>query len=306
MQKFRFLGPRKRVWLGLSLALTVLALATVILIRPKLGIEFAGGSELIIVRTDKFAGPSPEETITQLFNQLNLELIQNLSLEGGQRLVRTVSLSPEQTKSLNEAIKPTGLEIIQFTQIEPSISQEIKRRSLLSLLAASLAIVAYIAYSFRRLPQGLSSWRFGITAIIALAHDVLITYATYLWLGKYFNFQLDSLLITALLTVMGFSVHDTIVVYDRIRERISHQPRLLEAEKFELLAEEALQETLARSLATSLVVIVVLIALVIFGHLAIRSFVVALLIGITIGTYSSIALAAPLLVVWQRAKRIKS
>ncbi len=306
MQKFRFLGPRKRLWLGLSLALTVLALATVIFIRPKLGIEFAGGSELIIVRTDKPTEATPEETIAQLFSQLNLELIQNLSLEGGQRLVRTVSLNPEQTKSLNQAIKPTGLEIVQFTQIEPSISKEIKQRSLLSLLAASVAIVAYIAYSFRRLPQGLSSWRFGITAIAALAHDVLITYAAYLWLGQYFNFQLDSLLITALLTVMGFSVHDTIVVYDRIRERISHQPRLLETDQFELLAEQALQETLARSLATSLVVIIVLVALVIFGHIAIRSFVVALLIGITIGTYSSIALAAPLLVVWQRAKRIKS
>ncbi|TSC65800.1 MAG: protein translocase subunit secF/protein translocase subunit secD [Candidatus Berkelbacteria bacterium Gr01-1014_85] len=304
MTKFRFLGPRKRLWLGLSIVLTVLALATVIIIRPKLGIEFAGGSELIIVRTgDKTE--STEAEIKQLFSQLKLEVIQNLALEGNQRLVRTVSLNQEQTQALNQAIKPTGLEIVQFTQIEPSISREIKQRSLLSLLAASLAIVAYIAYSFRRLPQGLSSWRFGITAIVALAHDVLITYAAYLWLGQYFNFQLDSLLITALLTVMGFSVHDTIVVYDRIRERISHQPRLLENDQFELLAEQALQETLARSLATSLVVIIVLIALVIFGHLAIRSFVVALLIGITIGTYSSIALAAPLLVVWQRAKRVR-
>jgi preprotein translocase subunit SecF len=162
-----------------------------------------------------------------------------------------------------------------------------------------LAIILYIAYSFKNVPQPASSWRFGVTAIIALVHDVFITIGIYAILGHFFGYEVDALFITALLTVMGFSVHDTIVVFDRLRENMIHE-RIDTLEKFEAVANDSLVQTLNRSLNTSLTVILVLLAMAILGGASIRPFVVALLAGVTVGTYSSIAVATPLLVYWQQ------
>ena len=153
----------------------------------------------------------------------------------------------------------------------------------------------YITWSFRKVPKPTSSFRFGISAIVALIHDVLVLLGTFSILGHFFGIEIDSLFVTAALTVIGFSVHDTIVVFDRIRENL----RRVGGENFAEVVNDSILQTLDRSLNTSLTVILVLIALLIFGGDTIRWFVLALLVGVTSGTYSSIFNAAPLLVVWQ-------
>ena len=163
------------------------------------------------------------------------------------------------------------------------------------MIVASIFIVLYIAFSFRQVSKPASSWRFGITAIVALFHDILLIIGVFAILGKFLGVEVDTLFVTALLTIIGFSVHDTIVVFDRIRENLQKNI----GKKFTEVANISVVQTLGRSLNTSLTVIFVLIALLLFGGETIKWFVVALLIGIISGTYSSIFNATALLVWWE-------
>lgn len=163
------------------------------------------------------------------------------------------------------------------------------------MIVASLLIVVYITWSFRSVPKPTSSFRFGVSAIIALIHDVLVLLGLFSIFGHFFGVEIDSLFVTAVLTVIGFSVHDTIVVFDRIRENLKR----VGGENFGEVVNDSILQTLDRSLNTSLTVVLVLSALLIFGGETIRWFVLALLIGVISGTYSSIFNASPLLVVWQ-------
>jgi preprotein translocase subunit SecF len=171
----------------------------------------------------------------------------------------------------------------------------------LSVLFASIAIVVYL--SFRFAPGGfVSGLKYGVTAVIALIHDVLVVTGIFAIMGKFAGWQIDSLFVTAMLTIIGFSVHDTIVIFDRIRENLKNRTK---DDVFEDIVNRSVNQTLARSINTSLTVILTLLALVIWGGPVIRLFVVAMLIGVITGTYSSIFNASPLLVVWEQiaAKR---
>ena len=163
-----------------------------------------------------------------------------------------------------------------------------------AVVVASILIVLFIAYSFRSVPKPASSLKFGICAIIALLHDVLVLLGVFSILGHFFHVEVDSLFLTAILTVIGFSVHDTIVVFDRIRENL----RRLGGEHFENVVNASILQTLSRSVNTSMTVILVLFTLLLFGGESIRWFIVALLVGVISGTYSSIFNASPLLVLW--------
>src|SRR5205823_1891336 len=164
-----------------------------------------------------------------------------------------------------------------------------------AVIAASVAILLYVWFSFRKVAK---PWRYGTCAIIALLHDVLVVVGVFSILGWLFNIQIDALFITALLTVVGFSVHDTIVVFDRIRENMQRRT----AETFEQVVNASLVQTMARSLNTSLTVLFTLTALTLFGGASIRNFTLALLIGIFSGTYSSIFNASMLLVIWEKGE----
>jgi preprotein translocase subunit SecF len=179
--------------------------------------------------------------------------------------------------------------------VGPTIGNELKQKAVLAIILACVMIVIYISYSFRKVPKPASSFRFGISAIVALIHDVLVVVGLFAILGYFWHVEIDTLFVTALLTVIGFSVHDTIVVFDRIRENL---PRYL-SRKFEEVADISITQTLARSLNTSLTVVFVLLALLLFGGESIRWFVVALLVGIISGTYSSIFNATALLTWWE-------
>ncbi len=183
-----------------------------------------------------------------------------------------------------------------FETVGPAVGQEIQNRSILAVAITSLGILAYIAFAFRKVRH---PFRYGVCAIVAMLHDALLVVGVYAILGRHFGVEVDALFITALLTVIGFSVHDTIVVFDRIRENQLRRP----GESFSSVVNYSLVQTLVRSINTSLTVLITLIALYLFGGVTIRdNFVLALLIGIASGTFSSIFNASLMLVVWENGE----
>jgi preprotein translocase SecF subunit len=187
------------------------------------------------------------------------------------------------------------LQVLDNANVTGSVAGETTRNAVIAVIVASVAILLYIWFAFRKVDK---PWRYGTCAIIALLHDVLVVLGVFSILGWLLNFQIDALFITALLTVVGFSVHDTIVVFDRIRENMQRRT----SETFDQVVNASLVQTMARSLNTSLTVIFTLSALTLFGGTTIRPFTLALLVGIVSGTYSSIFNASMLLVMWDKGE----
>jgi len=186
--------------------------------------------------------------------------------------------------------------------IGPAISSHLRTRAVKAVIIVMVVIILYVAYAFRRVSKPVSSWKYGMTAIIALIHDVLVILGTFALLGNLLNVEVDVMFVTATLTALAFSVHDTIVLFDRVREVKRRQPK----DDFETVMNTAINSTLVRSLSTSLSIAFVLIALLVLGGTVIRWFVVALLVGTISGAYSSPFTAAPLTVFWHRWKKNKS
>ncbi|MDP7069181.1 MAG: protein translocase subunit SecF, partial [Candidatus Peribacteraceae bacterium] len=186
---------------------------------------------------------------------------------------------------------------MQFTTIGPTVGASLKKRSFWALGIAAVAIVLYIAFAFRKIPRKLSPWRFGIIAVITLLHDVIITVGIFVLISQITSFEFDTLFITALLTILGYSVNDTIVIFDRIRDNLTDQGR---KEDFATVADRSLSQSITRSINTSVSTLIRLSCLFIVGSESIRGFVLTLIAGAIIGTYSSLFLATPLLVYWKK------
>ncbi len=286
---------RRKWYYFISLAVILPGLFALVLWGLPLGPDFTGGTLLEV----KFSKQVSRNEI--------IEVGKTKSIEFGETgiqvtatntyLLRSNPLDDNQVNSLTNTFKEKdpNLSILRKETIGPTIGQELLKKSLLSLGIASLLIVLYIAYAFRSVPKPASSWRFGICAIIAMLHDALVLLGVFAILGHFLAVEVDALFVTAVLTVIGFSVHDTIVVFDRIRENLNRTSY----KSFEETVEHSIMQTIGRSINTSLTVVLVLFALLLFGGISIRWFVAALLIGIISGTYSSIFNAAPLLVTWQ-------
>ncbi len=183
----------------------------------------------------------------------------------------------------------------RFDTIGPTIGQELRSRSFSAIGLAVIAIILYIAWAFRHVAKPVNSWKYGTIAVFTLLHDIAIPIGVFSFLGHYKGVEVDTLFITALLTIMGFSVHDTIVVFDRIRENLR---KLKLTEQFDTTVNRSVNETIVRSLNTSITVLLVLLAIYVWGGETIHYFALALIVGIIFGTYSSIFVASPLLVVW--------
>ncbi|MGA2967929.1 MAG: protein translocase subunit SecF [Candidatus Levyibacteriota bacterium] len=286
----------KKYWYFLiSLVVIIPGIISLILFGLNLSVEFTGGSNLTLAFPSKVSNKELMQ-ISGIFTQNKIK-IQNLTTSGNQVLIKSQPVSQSQDILIMQDLKKDLGNVDQqsYETIGPTIGAETLKNAIYALVIASVLIVLYITWSFRSVPKPTSSFRFGVCAIIALIHDVLVLIGLFSIFGHFFGIEVDSLFVTATLTVIGFSVHDTIVVFDRIRENL----RRVGGENFAEVVNDSILQTLDRSLNTSLTVILVLIALLIFGGDTIRWFVVALLIGITSGTYSSIFNASPLLVVWQ-------
>ncbi|MBI3069867.1 MAG: protein translocase subunit SecF [Candidatus Levybacteria bacterium] len=287
---------KKYFYFLVSLLVIIPGLISIALFGLRLSIDFQGGSR-VEIQNSKFKIQNSEAEVRGIFRNQGIDIS---SLQKSGEDVYIIRAKPidekayeKVTKALQEKFK--GVKVLSFQTIGPTISRELTLNAFKALVLASVLIVLYIAWSFRKVPKPVSSWRFGVCAIIALLHDVLIVVGVFSILGKLFSVEVDSLFVTALLTVIGFSVHDTIVVFDRIRENLRRMPEVA----FSQVVNASILQTFTRSLNTSLTTMLVLFTLLLFGGETLRWFIVALLIGIASGTYSSIFNAAPLLVVWE-------
>lgn len=286
-----------KFWFAVSGVLALIGIIALIAFGLNFGIDFRGGTltQLIFVS----GVPATSELRQTLADAGYKDAIVQPAGEKSV-IIRTGPQEKEEHDKLLDALttKYPGVSEEQFSSIGPVIGKELRSKAILQLFLVSLGIILYIAYAFRKVSKPVSSWKFGIAAIVALIHDLLIVIGAFALLGHFYNIEIDSLFVTALLTVLGFSVHDTIVVFDRIRENLRTSAGLNLAE----IINNSVNQTLVRSINTSLTVLFVLVALLLFGGETIRYFVLALLIGITAGTYSSIFIASPLLLVWHNWK----
>ena len=196
----------------------------------------------------------------------------------------------------NMTASQPGVEEKRFESIGPVIGQELKQKAIVAIILVNFGIIGFIAYAFRKVSRPVASWKYGLAAIIALMHDVTIVTGVFAFLGKFYNVQVDTLFVTALLTVLGYSVMDTIVTFDRIRENLARGSD----DTFGKTITHSVNQVFVRSLNTSVTVFLVLLALYLFGGSSIHSFVLALIIGVAIGTYSSLFVASPLLYLFNR------
>ncbi|MDD5415616.1 MAG: protein translocase subunit SecF [Candidatus Daviesbacteria bacterium] len=259
----------------------------------RLGIDFTGGA-LLEYQFEKNIDPND---LKQQISSQGIEVGQINSSSNNIYIIRTKPVDQSKINqlklSLGEKFGQVEERRVEF--VGPVVGAELSQKAFIAVALASLVIVLYIAFSFRKIPRPQSSWRFGITAVVALIHDILIVVGLFAMLGKFLGVEIDTLSVTALLTVIGFSVHDTIVVFDRIRENLTKHI----GKKFIDVANLSVMQTLDRSLNTSLTVVFVLLAMLLFGGETLRWFVLTLLVGIVSGTYSSIFNATALLVWWE-------
>ncbi len=293
------LGKKKWWWLSLSGATIIIGIIALAVWGLNVGIDFTGGTLIEVAAKEGKVSSQTLETVKREINEADIKRVISQPTGNGGAIVKTEPINKEKQTKINEIIAKHNLEARRFESVGPTVGKDLTQKAVLAVGVASLAIILYIAYSFRSVPHPASSWRFGITAVLALIHDIASTVGVFAILSHFLGYEIDALFITALLTVMGFSVHDTIVVFDRLREKMRRSP-ISTAEQFESATNSALTETLNRSLNTSITTLLVLLALAFLGGETLRPFVVTLIIGIAVGTYSSIFVSAPLLVLWQQ------
>lgn len=290
---YNIIGKRKYfyVFSGTLMLLSVISLSTWGL---KYGLDFTGGT-LMEVKSEKSKLQSDE--VKSAMKEAGIEDAIVSPTQNDSMLIRYGNSDDEKNKAVLAKLreKYPELQNTRLDYIGPSISTELKNKAVWALAIAVIGIALYIAYAFRQVSRPVESWKYGAGAVVALVHDVLITVGIFSVLGKFYNIEIDSSFIAALLTILGFSVHDTIVVYDRTRENLLKSGS---REDFSEVINRSLNETMARSINTSLTVIVTLLAIFIFGGETIKNFTLALLIGIIFGTYSSIFVASALIVDW--------
>lgn len=284
-----------KFWFTVSGILLAAGIVSLAVFGLRFGIDFKGGT-------------STQLSFTKTPDYQKIKDVVAKDAPGGQVqqagvsdvIIKTLPLDKTAHDKLESDIKTQvgGFTEKSYTNVGPIIGQELSSRAVYQLILVALGIILYIAYAFRKVTKPVTSWKFGWAAIIALLHDLFIVVGFFSILGHFFGVEIDSLFVTAILTVLGFSVHDTIVVFDRIRENLKTHA----GESIEDIVNHSISQTVVRSLNTSLTVLFVLLALLLFGGDTIKYFVLALFVGIIAGTYSSIFIASPILVLWEKRR----
>ncbi|MBI2552656.1 protein translocase subunit SecF [Candidatus Uhrbacteria bacterium] len=287
--------PNRKIWFSLSGALVGLSLLALLIWGLKPGIDFTGGSLLEV----KFANdpPSAREELGALFETLTVGAPAVQQGEGQTLVLRFAPVTEEKHQEIIGKIRADfpGAEEARFSSIGPSVGKELFRKSLVAVFLVALMILGYLAWSFRKVSRPIASWKYGLIVIVAFLHDVIIPLGLFSLLGYFKGWEVGSSFIAAILTILGYSIADTIVVLDRVRENLKRVRGT-----FEEVVEVSVHQTITRSVNTSATTMMALLAIFFFGGASLRDFSLALLIGIFFGTYSSIFIAAPLLVTWYR------
>jgi len=300
-----------KIFISLSSVLVILSIIAIAVFGLNFGVDFTGGSLLEIRFNDNV--PSTGD-IQEALSPLNLSSLvlqpagddglilrfQDTSEEKHHEIFTTiedlVSVKTDDASSTEQVI--SGIEELRFDSVGPSIGKELKRKSIYSLILVIISIVIYIAWVFRRVSKPVESWKYGVVANVALFHDVIIVLGVFAVAGYYYGIEINTPFVAAILTVLGYSVNDSIVVFDRIRENLPKSE-----DNFADTVNRSLNESISRSLNTSITTMLVLLSVYFFGGYTLRPFILALSIGVFVGTYSSIFLASPLLVVWDNIRR---
>jgi len=284
-----FVVKYRKVFVTISAILVSLAVASIIVFGLNFGIDFKGGSLLEV----EYSGVRPSQDIVEgSIKSLDIgeTLIQPIGDNGYS--IKARDITDQEKKEILVALGSDATET-SFTSIGPSVGAELVRKSIISFILVLIGIIFWIAFSFRKVSKPVSSWKYGLIAIVALVHDVTISAGAFAFIGFLTGVEVDTLFVVAILTVLGLSVSDTIVVFDRVRENL----RIGRSKIFEETVGESLNQVYTRSLITSVTVIAVLLCLVFLGPSSTRIFAIVLTIGMFFGTYSSIFLASPLLVI---------
>ena len=288
---------RKNWWFTLSFVMVFASIVGLLLWGLRPGIDFTGGSLVEI----NFENSRPDnQEISQAISQLQVgEVIVQLTDENG-AILRLASITEEQHQQIIETIRAAFLgntvSELRFDSIGPVIGQELKRKTVWAIGIVLVLMVLYIAWAFRKVSKPVAAWKYGLIAVVALFHNILITMGGFTVLGRLYGVEVNASFVAALLTILGYSVNDTIVIFDRIRENLLRRV----GEDFGKIIDISINEVLTRSISTGCSTLLALFALLLLGGSTINNFVLALIIGISVGTYSSIFLASPMLLVFEK------
>lgn len=300
-----FIIKHKKIFIGISIALVVLSGAFLLILGLEPGIDFKGGALSEV--TYEESRPTQEELNGKLESlSFGSILLQPTGDKG--YIVKTRDLNDAEHTLLLSTLSNDGVNKLtetNFNSIGPSVGRELTRKAIIAVILISLVIISFIAFAFRGVSKQVSSWKYGVIAIATLLHDVIISVGVFTLLAHFYGAELDTLFVVAILTILGLSVSDTIVIFDRIRENLRALPSEAEVD-FKEVVGRSIKQSYARSISTSLTVILVLLALVFFGPISTKFFSLMLITGMFFGTYSSIFLASPILVwveEWQNSKK---
>ena len=295
-----FIIKYKKLFISISVVLVLLSVASIAFFGIRWGIDFTGGSQLEV--TYQTNVPTQADVAAAL-KSANIESPTVQAVGDTGFVIKTRALTQAERESALTTLKVGHADATEksFTTIGPSVGKELARKSIIAMIAVILGIVFYIAYSFHRVSKPVSSWAYGLIAIVTLLHDVVIPTGIFVILSKLYAVDVDTLFVVALLTILGLSVSDTIVVFDRIRENL----RSRAYDTFQATVGNSINQTFTRSINTSATVILVLLSLVFFGPTSTKIFALMLASGMFFGTYSSIFLASPLLVLWENLQKKK-
>ncbi len=299
-----FIIKHKKIFIGISVVLVLLSFLSLFIFGLKIGIDFKGGALTEVayktvrptqdVLDKSLATIGLGSVLLQPTGDLGY-IVKTRDLSDAEHAFLLKTLSEDNTNALTE---------MSFTSVGPSVGAELTRKAILAMILISLSIICFIAFAFRKVSKPVSSWRYGIIAIITLLHDVAIPVGLFVMLSHYYGAEVDTLFVVAILTILGLSVSDTIVIFDRIRENLRNQANVSKI-NFSETVGKSLEQSFVRSISTSMTVILVLLALFFFGPVSTRYFALMLTAGMFFGTYSSIFLASPLLALaqeWQKKK----
>lgn len=294
-----FVVKFRKIFFTIGLLFVAAAITSVLYFGLIFGIDFTGGSLLEVSYSEERVN---KESISNQLDGMEMGLYSLREIGDSGYILKTKDLNVENHEAVLSVFSQGGeVEVTEerFNSVGPTVGAELRNKAVVALLLVVFAIILFVAFAFRKVSEPVSSWKYGVIAIVALIHDIFIPVGIFAALGHYVGAEIDVLFIMALLAILGYSVNDTIVVFDRVRENLRFNKEKNKKEDFELTVGKSIKQTFTRSINTSLTTIFVLLALFFIGPVATENFALVLLTGVMAGTFSSIFLAAPLLVTIQ-------
>lgn len=289
-----FVIKYKKIFIAISLILVILSLVSISVLGINVGIDFKGGA----ITEVQYGGVAPtQEELISLMGNLGLESVIVQPTGDSGYIIKTEDLSDNKHRELIDTISTEDGDLVEigFNSVGPVVGQELARKAIVAVVLVSIAIIMFIAFAFRKVSKPVSSWKYGFIAIAALLHDVIIPVGVYTVLSYLYGAEVNSLFVVAALTIIGLSVADTIVIFDRVRENLKKESNVARVD-FREIVGKSLTQSYMRSIATSLTSMLVVTSLIIWGPDSTKFFAIMLVTGMFFGTYSSVFLASPLLV----------